>query len=67
MICNKILKALLINTSASLGRHREGGSILLESIGLTPKIEGNSPIPALSGVRIHACEETSLGRHSLAR
>ncbi len=32
----------------SLGQHREGGSILLGSIGSTPGIELLSPIPALA-------------------
>ena len=30
-----------------LGQHREGGSILLESIVSTLEIKGDSPIPAL--------------------
>ena len=34
----------------SLGQHREGGSILLGSIGSTPGIELLSPIPALAPV-----------------
>ncbi len=32
----------------SLGQHREGGIILLGSIGSTPEIEFLSPIPALA-------------------
>ncbi len=35
-------------TRASVGQHREGGSILSGSIGSTPEIELLSPIPALS-------------------
>ncbi len=37
-------------TRASLGQHREGGSILSGSIGSTPEIELLSPIPALAPV-----------------
>ncbi len=39
----------------SLGQHREGGSILLGSIGSTPGIELLSPIPALA-------QNTELGK-----
>ncbi len=38
-------------TYASLGQHREGGIILLGSIGSTPEIEFLSPIPALVPIR----------------
>ena len=41
-----------ISWCASLGQHREGGIILLGSIGSTPEIEFLSPIPALASASI---------------
>ncbi len=40
------LGARSLSWCASLGQHREGGSILSGSIGSTPEIELLSPIPA---------------------
>ncbi len=45
---------------ASLGQHREGGSILSGSIGSTPEIELLSPIPALA-------QNTELGKGTLGK
>ncbi len=49
--CRRSRSASLCETTARfprrLGQHREGGSILLGSIGSTPEIELLSPIPAL--------------------